>query len=102
MFTAFQLLAVLVIESTARAKDAKTELRSAALAGALAAIAFLTRSIGLAVIGAGAIYLLKERKWRPLAVFILAVAVIAAPWVLYSRTHKPTAEQRTEQGGIVS
>lgn len=101
VFTAFQLLAVLVIESTARAKDAKTELRSAALAGALAAIAFLTRSIGLAVIGAGAIYLLKERKWRPLAVFILAVAVIAAPWVLYSRTHKPTAEQRTEQGGMI-
>ncbi|MBS1789571.1 MAG: glycosyltransferase family 39 protein [Acidobacteria bacterium] len=101
VFTAFQLLAVLVIESAARAKDGKSELRSAALAGALAAIAFLTRSIGLVVMGAGAIYLLKERKWRPLAVFVLVVAVIAAPWVMYSRTHKPSAEQRTEQGGMI-
>ncbi|MEK7833270.1 MAG: glycosyltransferase family 39 protein [Acidobacteriota bacterium] len=101
VFTAFQLLAVLVIESAARAEDGKTETRNVILGGALAAIAFLTRSIGLAVIVAGFIYLLKERKWRSAAVFTLAVMIVAGPWMLYSRNHQPTAEQRTEQGGMI-
>jgi hypothetical protein len=101
VFTCFQLLAVVVIESAARAENGKTELRNAALGGALAAIAFLTRSIGLAVIGAGLVFLLKERRWRSAAVFVAAVAIFAAPWVIYSRTHQPTAEQRAEQGGMI-
>lgn len=101
VFTAFQLLAVVIIESAARAENGKAELRNAALGGALAAIAFLTRSIGLAVIGAGFIYLLKERKWRSAAAFALAVMIVTGPWVFYSRTHQPTAEQRTEQGGMI-
>ncbi|HQR35175.1 MAG TPA: glycosyltransferase family 39 protein [Blastocatellia bacterium] len=101
VFTAFQLLAVVAIEAAVRAKDGKTELRNAALGGALAATAFLTRSIGLAVIGAGFLYLVKERKWRSVAVFSVAVVIFAAPWVIYSRTHKPTIEQRTEQGGMI-
>jgi hypothetical protein len=101
VFTCFQLLAVLVIESAARTEDAKTETRNAILGGVLAAVAFLTRSIGLAVIGAGFIYLLKERKWKSAAVFALAVMIVAGPWTLYSRNHQPTAEQRTEQGGMI-
>jgi hypothetical protein len=100
-YTAFQLLAVVVIESAARADNGKTEIRNAALAGILAAIAFLTRSIGLAVIGAGFIFLLKERRWRSALVFTFAVAVFAAPWMLYSRAHKPTAELQKEQGGMI-
>lgn len=101
VFTCFQLLAVLVIESAAQAEDTKTETRNVILGGALAAITFLTRSIGLAVIGAGFVYLLKERKWRSAAVFALAVMIVAGPWTLYSRNHQPTAEQRTEQGGMI-
>lgn len=101
VFTAFQLLAVVVIESAARAKSGNTETRNAALGGALAAIAFLTRSIGLAVIGAGLIFLLKERRWRSAVVFAAAVAVFAAPWMLYSRANKPSAELQKEQGGMI-
>ena len=101
VFTAFQLLAVIVLESAVRANNGKTEMRNAMLSGALAALAFLTRSIGLAVIGAGFIFLLKERKWRSAAAFTLAVMIVAGPWVFYSRTHQPTAEQRTEQGGMI-
>lgn len=101
VFMMFQLLAVVVIESAARAENGKTELRSAALGGALAVIAFLTRSIGLAVIVAGLVFLLKERRWRSAAVFVVAVAIFAAPWVIYSRTHQPTEEQRREQGGMI-
>lgn len=101
VFTMFQLLAVVVIESAARSETGKAELRNAALGGALAAIAFLTRSIGLAVIGAGLVFLLKERRWRSAAVFVAAVAIFAAPWMMYSRAHQPTAEQRIEQGGMI-
>lgn len=101
VFTMFQLLAVVVIESAARSETGKAELRNAALGGALAAIAFLTRSIGLAVIGAGLVFLLKERRWRSAAVFVAAVAIFAAPWMIYSRTHQPTEEQRREQGGMI-
>ena len=101
VFTAFQLLAMLTIESGARAEDGKAELRNAVLGGVLAAIAFLTRSIGLAVIGAGFVYLLKERRWKAATAFTVAVMIIAGPWVIYSRTHQPTAEQRTEQGGMI-
>ncbi|MDX2044426.1 MAG: glycosyltransferase family 39 protein [Acidobacteriota bacterium] len=101
VFAMFQVLAVVVIESAARADNGKAGIRNAALGGALAAIAFLTRSIGLAVIGAGFIFLLKERRWRSAAVFVVAVAIFAAPWVIYSRTHQPTAEQRAEQGGMI-
>ncbi|HMV48623.1 MAG TPA: glycosyltransferase family 39 protein, partial [Blastocatellia bacterium] len=68
VFTCVQLLAMLVIESGIRAEDGKSQLRHAAFGGALAALAFLTRSIGLTVVGAGFVYLLKERKWKPAAV----------------------------------
>lgn len=101
VFTCFQLLAVLLIEATARAESDKTQLRSAILGGILAAIAFLTRSIGVALIGAGIVYLLKERKWKPAAAFALTVMVVAGPWMLYSRAHRPTAAQRTDQGGMI-
>jgi hypothetical protein len=101
VFTCFQMLAIVAIESGVRAKDGNRQLRNVALGGALAAITFLTRSIGLAVIGAGFIYLLKERKWKPAAVFIITSLIVAAPWTIYSRTHRPPAELRTEQGGMI-
>ncbi len=101
VFMVFQLLAMLAIESSSRSDNIKSGIGNAALGGALAATAFLTRSIGLAVIAAGFIYLLKDRKWKSAAVFSLMVMIVAGPWTLYSRTHQPTAEQRTEQGGMI-
>ncbi|HEX9003108.1 MAG TPA: hypothetical protein VGB07_24585 [Blastocatellia bacterium] len=101
VFTCVQLLAMLATESSARAENEKSQLRNAVFGGALAAIAFLTRSIGLAVVGAGFIYLLKERKWKPAAVFAIAVLVLVTPWMLYSRTHRPTDAQRAEQNGMI-
>lgn len=100
VYMAFQLTAMLAIESANRNRG-KFELSIAAIGGTLAACAFLTRSIGLAVIAAGFIYLLKNRKWKSAAVFALMVMVVAGPWTLYSRKHQPTAEQRTEQGGMI-
>lgn len=101
VFMTFQLLSMLAVESAVRNQNWKAQLGNSAIGGVLAAIAFLTRSIGLAVIAAGFVYLLKDRKWKPAAVFALTVMVVAGPWVVYSRTHQPTAEQRTEQGGMI-
>ncbi|HMV82128.1 MAG TPA: glycosyltransferase family 39 protein [Blastocatellia bacterium] len=101
VFTCVQLLAMLVIESGIRAEDGKSQLRHAAFGGALAALAFLTRSIGLTVVGAGFVYLLKERKWKPAAVFAGAALIVVAPWMLYSRAHRATPEQRSEQNGMI-
>ncbi|MGE0882415.1 MAG: glycosyltransferase family 39 protein [Blastocatellales bacterium] len=101
VFMMFQLLSMLAVESAVRNKSRKAQFGNSAVGGALAAIAFLTRSIGLAVIAAAFIYLLKDRKWKLAAVFALTVMVVAGPWMVYSRTHQPTSEQRTEQGGMI-
>jgi len=101
VYMMFQLLAVVAVETCARAEQDKRGWRYALLAGALAAAAFLTRSIGLAVIGAGFLYLLKERRWRSAAVFAGTVALLAAPWMLYARLHAPTLAQRNEQSGMI-
>jgi hypothetical protein len=68
---------------------------------ALAAAAFLTRSIGIGLIAACVVYLLKERRWRSAALFAGAVMLFAGPWAIYSRFHAPNAEQRKEQGGMI-
>jgi predicted secreted protein len=101
VYMAFQLLAVVAVETCARAEQDKRGWRYALLAGALAVAAFLTRSIGVAVIGAGLLYLLKERRWRSAAVFAGTVVLLAAPWMLYARLHAPTPAQRNEQGGMI-
>ena len=101
VYMMFQLLAVVAIETCARSEQDKRGWRYALLAGALAAAAFLTRSIGVAVIGAGSLYLLKERRWRSAVLFAATAVLLAAPWTLYARRHAPTREQRFEQGGMI-
>jgi hypothetical protein len=101
VYMMFQMLAVVTIETCARAEQDRRGWRYALLAGALAAAAFLTRSIGLAVIGAGFIYLLKERRWRSAALFAGTAMLLAAPWTLYTRLHANTPAKRYEQGGMI-
>lgn len=101
VYMMFQLLAVVAIGACARAEQAGRGWRYARLAGALAAAALLTRSTGVAVIGAGFVYLLKERRWRSAVVFAGTTVLLAAPWTLYARLHAPTPAQRYEQGGMI-
>jgi hypothetical protein len=101
VYMMFQLLAVVAVETCARAEQDKRGWHYALLAGALAAAAFLTRSIGVAVIGAGFLYLLKERRWRSALLFAATAVLLAAPWTLYAQRHAPTREQRFEQGGMI-
>jgi hypothetical protein len=99
VFMLFQLLAVLAIGAGARKESGGW--RFILLGAALAAAAFLTRSIGVGVIAAGGVYLLKERRWKSAMVFAAAVILFAGPWMIYSRLHAPTAEQRELQGGMI-
>ncbi len=100
VFMLFQLLAVLTIEAGVRKE--RGGWRYVLLGAALAAAAFLTRSIGVGVIAAGGVYLLKERRWKSALIFAAAMVLFAGPWMIYSRLHAPTAEQRALGYNVIS
>lgn len=99
VFTLLQLSVVVVIEAGTR--EERRGWRYVLAGAALAAAAFLTRSIGLALIAACVVYLLKERRWKSVLLFAAAVALFAGPWMIYARLHAPAPEQRAEQGGMI-
>ncbi|MGE0130193.1 MAG: hypothetical protein AB7U82_19075 [Blastocatellales bacterium] len=99
VFTLLQLLAVISIEAGMREENGGR--RYILLGAALAVAAFLTRSIGLAIIAACVVYLLKERKWRLALVFATVVILLAGSWMIYSRLRAPTPDQRAEQSGMI-
>jgi len=47
------------------------------------------------------LYLLKEKLFKQAVVFAAVVALLVGPWMLYSRMHAPTPEQRAEQGANI-
>jgi hypothetical protein len=100
-FTLLFIAIVVLIERSARAGRSAQGLRLAAAAGAVTAIAFLTRSIGVALIVAGFLYLLKKRLLPAALAFATVAVLLAAPWVVYTRLHAPTPEQQREQGGHI-
>lgn len=100
-FTLVFLAAVVLVERSARAEQASKSLQWAALAGAVTAIAFLTRSIGLALIVAGFLYLLKEKLLKPALTFAGLAVMLSAPWIIHARLHAPTPVQQREQGGHI-
>jgi len=95
------LLTIVVMEKCVRAGQNAKGIQLALAGAALASIAFLTRSIGMALIAAGFLYLLKARLIKSAIVFAIAVAALAGPWVIYTRSRTPTPEQRKEQGGHI-
>ena len=101
VFTLTQLAAIVVIERCVRAGKEKSAWWLAALGGALASYAFLTRPAGLGLLVGAIIYLFKEKLTKSLLIFAAVVAVLVGPWVVYSRMHTPTPEQVAEQGGNI-
>jgi hypothetical protein len=95
------LLTIVVTERCARAGRTSKGWGYAILAASLSSFAFLTRSIAVALVLAAILYLLKERLIRSAAIFIITVAVLIGPWMIYSRTHSPTPAQQQEQGGYI-
>ncbi|MGH9934920.1 MAG: hypothetical protein ACREAM_01665, partial [Blastocatellia bacterium] len=100
VFMLLQLSAIVVIERGARLQT-NAAWRYAALGGALASLAYLTRSAGAGLLVASVLYLLKERRLRQALIVGAIVALLAGSWIAYSRAHAPTPEQRVEQAGSI-
>jgi len=100
-FTLVFIAVIVLVERSARATQTANSLQWAALAGVVTAIAFLTRSIGLALIVAGFLYLLKEKLLKSALVFAGLAVALSAPWVIYARWQAPTPAQQREQGGHI-
>jgi len=101
VFALIFLATVVVMEKCRRAETTAAQLKLAAVGGALASVAFLTRSIAISVIAAGFLYLLRARLLKPAILFAVIVAALCSPWVVYTRLHAPTIAQQTEQGGHI-
>lgn len=101
VFTLIFMLTVALVERGVRVDERVAVLRFLIPAGLAAAYAFLTRSIGVVLLGSAVLYLLKLRRYRFALLFGGTTILCLAPWLLYSRTHAPTAEQRDEQHGMI-
>jgi hypothetical protein len=101
VFAFFFTATIVVMERCVRAGRSARGLQLAVAGAALASIGFLTRSIALALIAAGFLYLLKERLIKSAVGFAIAVAAFAGPWTIYTRMHSPTPEHQREQGGHI-
>ncbi|MSR06058.1 MAG: hypothetical protein EXR93_03170 [Gemmatimonadetes bacterium] len=88
------LFLVLLLSAVAIVDRPAVSLRGAALAGVLAGLAVLTRSIGVSVVG-GIVIALWVRGERPAALVSLGVAVVvAAPWFLWVARHAHEVDPR--------
>jgi len=101
VFSAIQLLSIVAMERCVREGKGKQAWRYALLGGSLVALSFLTRSMAIGLVVAAAAYLLKARLWQSAAIYTATVVLLVGPWMLYSRAHAVTPEQRLEQGGSI-
>jgi hypothetical protein len=101
VYTLAQLGVVVVAHRVTAASPARGT-RLAVLAGVLGAVTVLIRSVGIGVVAAVGLSLLKERRWKQLLAFAIAVAICVGPWLLYARAHAPTREhQEIHRGSLV-
>ena len=101
VFTLAQLGVVVVAHHVIADSPARGT-KLAVLAGVLGAVTVLIRSVGIGVVFAVGLCLMKDRKWKQLSAFAIAVAVCLGPWLLYARAHAPTREhQEIHRGSLV-
>ena len=101
VFTFAQLASVIVVERALRVEGAAAT-RNALLGGALASFAFVTRTIAVAAVAAGLVRLVWwRRRWMPALAFVVGAAAVAGPWLIYARTHVPTAAAQAEENDSV-
>jgi 4-amino-4-deoxy-L-arabinose transferase-like glycosyltransferase len=93
IFTACCLGAIILLDRSC-SREGRGSLTDAALAGALAAAAFLIRSLGVTLVPL-VLYLLWKRKWRPAAAFLLASGLLALPCVI-SQAAQPVSTDPVE------
>lgn len=83
MFAAALTASLLFLLRSAQGEPAGAQ-RNVLLAAALAAVSFHTRSIGLAVVIAGPLYLWLRGDRRQAILFALTAGLLCAPWVLWT------------------
>ena len=98
-FTLSQVATALAIERVVAARPGGDTTRSAVIAAAITVVTLLVRAAGVAAIVAGAVYIAGRRGLRLATVFAVLTAAGYAPWLLYSATHLPTADERAAHGG---
>lgn len=101
VFTFAQVVTIVLLERSGRG-DPQAQSRRAAWAGMMAAATVLTRTAGVAVVVAGALYFLKERAWRRAGWFGVAVLLCLAPWLAFSAANAPAAAESAEHGGSIA
>ncbi len=101
VFTFWLMITIVAIEHCLKQTNPQRFLLWGALAGLLAACAFLTRTMAVGLIFASVLFLLFKRRRAAACAFSMTVLLICLPWQLYSFIHKPTATQRQEQAGHI-
>ena len=101
VFTLAQLGVIVLIERGVKAGQLNAAWRFIVAGGLLASFAFLTRPAGVGLLVGAVLYLLKEKLFKQAVIFAAIVALLVGPWMLYSRMHAPTPEQRAEQGANI-
>lgn len=101
VFMLVQLGVIVLVERGVKFGQLSSAWRYAVAGGALAGLAFLTRPAGVGLLVGVTLYLLKEKLFKQAAVFVAFVVLFVGPWMIYSRTHAPTPEQRAEQGANI-
>jgi hypothetical protein len=89
LFAALQMGALFVAEKYIRRRELR--FGRVLLMALLASLALMVRSFGVVLVAAIVIYLLKERLFRPMIIFVVAVGMLSLPWTIY----KGQLEQRT-------
>jgi len=96
LFSEMPFLALALGVALAIERAAKGSRPAAAWAGAIAGLAYLTRSAGLALLASGAIYLWPLRKQRTAAILFSATMLpFVAGWMFWARLHQVSTDDPT-------
>jgi hypothetical protein len=101
VFMLAQLLAITLVELGVKLKDNPRAWGWIALGAACTSFAMLVRTMAISLVAGVILYLLWKRMWRGAAIFLGVVVLLYGPWMIYTRTHAPTLEQRREQNGYI-
>jgi hypothetical protein len=100
-FTLVQVAAIWVLTRGVRRFRVKPGWTFVLVGGLLASYAFLVRPAALGLLVAVPLWLLKEKLLKHAVIFVVVVACLTGPWVIYSRSVQATTEEKREQGGNI-
>ena len=102
VYTLCQLLTIVAIERCVEKGKEQGDWSGALTGAALAAFTFLVRSMGIGLVAAVFVYLVRKKLWRTAGMFTAGVILFTAPWLAYTRIHATKAEQIQLYGGSIA